>query len=119
MPTRDLTLIFALTTGCCTLVGLVGLLVVRLLRRRALRLSVVVAGLVPVLAVATSVLVNVNAMFLSRHDSFVVLVALGWAVVIAAGLTVVVGHSLSAGALAVREGLRRLGSTGDEIAGPG
>ncbi len=115
MPTRDLALIITLTTACCVLVGLIGLIAVRLLRRRALRLTVVVAGLVPVLAVATSVLVNVNAMFLSGHDSFVVLVALGWAVVIAGGLTVVVGHSVSAGALAVREGMRRLGNPGDEF----
>ena len=116
MPTRDLALIITLTTGCCAFVGLIGLVAIRRLRRRPLRLSVVVAGLVPVLAVATSVLVNVNAMFLSGHDSFVVLVALGWAVVIAAGLTVVVGHSVTAGALAVREGMRRLssGTLGDE-----
>jgi signal transduction histidine kinase len=115
MPTRDLALIIALTTGCCVLVGLIGLAAIRLLRRRPLRLTVVVAALVPVLAVATSVLVMVNAMFISGHDSFVVLVALGWAVVIAGGLTVVVGHSVSAGALAVREGMRRLGNPGDEI----
>lgn len=117
MPTRDLALIITLTTVCCGLVGLIGLAAVRLLRRRPLRLAVVVAGLVPVLAVATSVLVNVNAMFLSGHDSFVVLVALGWAVVIAGGLTVVVGHSVSAGALAVREGMLRLGNAGDELGG--
>jgi signal transduction histidine kinase len=115
MPTRDLALIITLTTTCCVVVGLIGLIAVRLLRRRPLRLTVVVAALVPVLAVATSVLVNVNAMFLSAHDSVVVLVALGWAVVIAGGLTVVVGRSVSAGALAVREGMRRLGHPGDEI----
>ncbi|HST84217.1 MAG TPA: HAMP domain-containing sensor histidine kinase [Kineosporiaceae bacterium] len=118
MPTRDLALIIALTTACCVLVGLIGLIAVRLLRRRPLRLTVVVAGLVPVLAVAISVLVNVNAMFLSGHDSFVVLVALGWAVVIAGGLTVVVGHSVSAGALAVREGMRLLGNPEDRISAP-
>jgi signal transduction histidine kinase len=117
MPTRDLALIITLTTGCCIVVGLLGLAAIRLLRRRQLRLTVVVAGLVPVLAVATSVLVNVNAMFLSGHDTFVVLVALGWAVVIACALTVVVGRSVSAGALAVREGLHRLGGTGDEVGG--
>jgi signal transduction histidine kinase len=83
---------------------------------------------VPVLAVAVAVLVNVNAMFLSGHDSFVVLVALGWAMVIAIGLTVAVGHSVSAGALAVRQGLHRLGhlpgeggeaDTGTGAAAPG
>lgn len=106
----DLPLIIGLTTACSVLVGLVGLLAVRLLRRRALRLTVVVATLVPVIAVAVSVLANVHAMFLSRHDSFVVLVALSWAMVIATGLTWAVGHSVSAGAHAVRIGLRRLGA---------
>ena len=119
MPTSDLTLILTLTTGCCALVGLAGLLAVRLLRPRSLRLSVVLAGLVPVIAVAVSVLVNVNKMFLSGHDSAVVLVALAWAVVIAGGLTVVVGHSVSVGALAVREGLRRLDDTQDPGLGTG
>lgn len=104
----DVLLIMALTTGCCGLVGLIGLIVVRLLRRRTLRVSVVVAALVPVLAVAVTVVASVNAMFLSRHDSFVVLVALGWALVIAAGLTLAVGHSVSVGALAVRQSLNRL-----------
>jgi signal transduction histidine kinase len=88
------------------------------LRRRTLRLSVVVAGLVPVLAIAVSVVASVNAMFLSRHDSFVVLVALGWALVIAAGLTVVVGHSVSAGALVVRQGLHRLDRPNDPSTPP-
>jgi signal transduction histidine kinase len=113
MPTRDLSMIMVLTAASCTAVGLAGLLAVRLLRPRALRLSVVLAGLVPVVAVAVSVLVNVNAMFLSRHDSAVVLVALAWAVVIAGGLSVAVAHSVSVGALAVREGLRRLNSAED------
>ena len=114
-PASALILILALTTLSCLGVGLAGLLVVQVMRRRALRLTVtvVVAGLVPVLAVAVSVLVNVNHMFLSRHDSFVVLVALGWAVLIAGGLAVAVGRSVSAGALAVREGLLRLGTTAE------
>jgi signal transduction histidine kinase len=116
-----LALILALTTLSCLGVGLAGLLVVQAMRRLALRLAVtvVVAGLVPVLAVAVSVLVNVNKMFLSRHDSFVVLVALGWAVVISTGLAVVVGRSVSAGALAVRESLHRLGDTAEGTDRPG
>ena len=107
---RDLATILGLTTLSCLLVGLAGLFVVRLMHRQAFRLmpTVAVAGLVPVLAVAVSVLINVNKMFLSRHDSFVILVALGWATVIAAGLAVMVGHSVSIGTLAVRKGLARL-----------
>jgi signal transduction histidine kinase len=107
-----LALILTQTTISCLVVGLLGLLVVHQMRQRALRVTVIVAGLVPVLAVAVSVLINVKRMFLSTHDSFVVLVALGWAMVVAAGLTVVVGHSVSAGAMAIREGLERLSTSG-------
>ena len=113
MRESDLGLILGLTTLSCLLVGLLGLLVVQVMRRRMLRLTatVVVAGFVPPLAVAASVLVNVNQMFLSRHDSVVVLIAVGWALVISGALTVVISRSVTAGALAVREGLLRLGST--------
>jgi signal transduction histidine kinase len=107
---HDLASILGLTTVCCLLTGLIGLLAVQQLGHRALRLTVVLASLVPVLAVAVSVLVNVRAMFLSKHDTFVILVAVGWASVIAAGLTIAVGNSVSAGAHAVRAGLQRLGS---------
>ena len=107
-----LALILVQTTVSCLLVGLIGLLVVHQMRQQALRVTVIVAGLVPVLAVAVSVLINVKRMFLSTHDSFVVLVALGWAMVVATGLTVVVGHSVSAGALAIRASLERLGRSG-------
>lgn len=114
-PMHDLAFILGLTTVCCLLIGLLGLLAVQFLGRRALRLTVVFASLVPVFAVAVSVLVNVKAMFLSRHDSFVILVALGWASVIAAGLTVAVGNSVSAGAHAVRAGLQRLGAADEPL----
>jgi signal transduction histidine kinase len=114
-PMHDLAFILGLTTVCCLLIGLLGLLAVQFLGRRALRLTVVFASLVPVFAVAVSVLVNVQAMFLSRHDSFVILVALGWASVIAAGLTVAVGNSVSAGEHAVRAGLQRLGAADEPL----
>ncbi len=112
MRDRDLGLILALTTLSCLLVGLIGLLVVQVMRRRMQRLTatVVVAGLVPPLAVGAAVLANVQQMFLSKHDSVVVLIALGWSTLIAVALTVVIGRSVSEGALAVRQGLDRLGS---------
>ena len=47
-----------------------------LLRGRSLRYQLLIATLLPVAAVAATVLVNVWLMFLSHHDSTVILVAL-------------------------------------------
>jgi signal transduction histidine kinase len=68
----------------------------------------ILTGLVPVLAVAVSVLVNVHAMVLSRHDSVVILIALGWATVIGTAMTVIVARWVANGSQALRLGLRRL-----------
>jgi signal transduction histidine kinase len=104
----DIALVLAITTAGCLAVGLLGLGAQRLLRHRTLRLTVVLAALVPVLAVAVSVLVNVQAMFLSGHDSLVILIAVGWATVIAVVMTVMVSRLVQDGSLALRAGLRAL-----------
>ena len=46
------------------------------MRHRSLLLSIVVAALVPLAAVSAAVAVNVRPMFISTHDSQVVLAAL-------------------------------------------
>ncbi len=104
----DIALILAYTTASCVGVGLAGLGAFRLLRRRTLRLAIVLAAVIPVLAVTVSVLANVRAMFLSGHDSVVVLVALGWATVIAVTMTMMVGRLFERGSHALRQGLREL-----------
>jgi signal transduction histidine kinase len=109
----DILLILALTTSGCLLVGALGLVAQRLLRHRTLRLTVVLAALVPVLAVAVSVVVNVRAMFLSAHDSLVILTAVGWATVIAVIMTVMVSRLVEDGSLALRAGLRELDGATD------
>jgi signal transduction histidine kinase len=108
MPDTDIAKILAITTGSCLLVGLIGLAVLHGLQRRSLRWTVVLTGLVPVVAVAASVLVNVHEMVLSKHDSLVILVALGWATLIAGALTVVVGRWVTRGSSALRAGLLQL-----------
>ena len=79
----DLMVILALTVGSCVVVGLIGLVALHLVRHRSLRYQLVIVALVPVLAVALAVLVNVSLMFLSRHDTVVVLTALGTALLLA------------------------------------
>jgi signal transduction histidine kinase len=79
----DLLLITGLTLAACVAVGLLGALLLRAIRRSSLRYQVAVATLIPVLAVAATVVINVELMFLSAHDTTVILLALGIALVLA------------------------------------
>jgi signal transduction histidine kinase len=80
---RDLLLIIGLTLGACLLVGLLGALLLRAIRRSSLRYQLAVASLIPVLAVAATVVINVELMFLSAHDTAVILLAVSIALVVA------------------------------------
>ena len=79
----DLLLIIGLTLGACLVVGLLGALLLRSIRRSSLRYQLAVASLIPVLAVAATVVINVELMFLSAHDTTVILIAVGTALVVA------------------------------------
>ena len=72
----DLATILGLTLAACLVVGLVGAGLLHAVRRRSLRYQLTIATLVPVVAVAAAVVINVQFMFLSSHDSVVILVAL-------------------------------------------
>ena len=72
----DLLIIIGLTLASCVAVGLIGLFLLHVLRYRSLRHQLTIATLLPVVAVATTVLINVQLMFLSTHDSLVILIAL-------------------------------------------
>src|SRR5215211_1073177 len=79
----DLLLIIGLTLAACVGVGLLGAWLLRAIRRSSLRYQMAVATLIPVLAVAATVVINVELMFLSAHDTTVILLALGIALVLA------------------------------------
>jgi len=79
----DLLLIIGLTIGACLAVGLLGALLLRAIRRSSLRYQLAVASLIPVLAVAATVVINVELMFLSAHDTTVILLAVGTALLVA------------------------------------
>ena len=72
----DLMIIIGLTLASCLAIGLIGLALLHLVRYRSLRQQLTIATLLPVVAVATTVLINVQLMFLSTHDSLVILIAL-------------------------------------------
>jgi signal transduction histidine kinase len=79
----DLLLIIGLTLGACLVVGVLGALLLRAIRRSSLRYQLAVASLIPVLAVAATVVINVELMFLSAHDTTVILLAVGTALLVA------------------------------------
>jgi signal transduction histidine kinase len=80
----DLLIIIGLTLASCIAVGLIGFALLHFLRYRSLRQQLTIATLLPVVAVAATVLINVQLMFLSAHDSLVILIALLTSLVLAA-----------------------------------
>jgi signal transduction histidine kinase len=117
----DLLIIAGLSIGACLAVGLLGALLLRALRRTSLRYQVAVASLLPVLAVVATVLINVRLMFLSTHDSSVILLALGIAIVLAvAGGWLVTRHlSVASRHLEDSVGLLVSDSRGGSAGAPG
>jgi signal transduction histidine kinase len=80
----DFVIIVGLTVLACLAVGALGAALLHLLRGQSLRYQLAVAAILPVAAVITTVLVNVWLMFLSPHDSTVIMVALVTATPLAA-----------------------------------
>ena len=113
----DMQQIIAITTVVCLVAGAVGAVALARLRGRSTAVLVVVASLVPLAAVSLAVFVNVRRMFISTHDSTVVLVALGCAGLIGVLLSLVLGRQVAAEATALTRSLRTLGRPGDRSAG--
>jgi signal transduction histidine kinase len=104
----DLMIIIGLTLASCIAVGLIGLALLHLLRYRSLRHQLTIATLLPVVAVAATVLINVQLMFLSTHDSLVILIALLVSVLLAALGAWLVVRRISRASQRVGAGLQQL-----------
>jgi signal transduction histidine kinase len=105
---NDLLVIAALSVGACLGVGLAGFGLLRLMRGTSLRRQLLITALLPVLAVAAAVALNVAAMFFSAHDSAVIAVALSIAVVLAAVLAWLVTRPIRTGFRAVNDSVQAL-----------
>jgi signal transduction histidine kinase len=103
--------IVLLTAGVCATTALLGAVALRLVRARSLGWSIVVAALVPLLAVTASVVLNVQLMFISAHDSTAVSVALACATLIGVLLSFWLGRSIARGSKHLTSALRTLGAT--------
>ena len=104
----DFMIIIGLTLATCLAVGLIGLALLHLVRYRSLRQQLTIATLLPVVAVAATVLINVQLMFLSAHDSLVILIALLVSLLLAALGAWLVVRRISRASLRVGAGLHQL-----------
>lgn len=114
----DMALIVLVTALSCLGTALLGALVLQVVRSRSLFWSIVVAALVPLLAVTASVVLSVRLMFISSHDSTVVSVALGCATVIGVLLSLVLGRRVTTGSKQLTLALRDLAGA-SRPGGPG
>jgi signal transduction histidine kinase len=103
-----LAVILGLTVAACLVVGLAGAGLLHLTRRSSIRYQLTIATLVPVVAVVATVLLNVRFMFLSTHDSVVVLVALATSLALAVIVSYLVMRRVVQAFLQVGEGLHQL-----------
>lgn len=91
----DRLIITGITVASCLVVGGVALVVLWLLRRASIRYQLIIAVLAPVIAVTVTVIMNVRLMFLSAHDSGVMVLALMVSVILAAGLALLITRRIA------------------------
>ena len=105
----DTVQIILIAGGCAVAVGCAGLLALRLLRGRAVRLKLFAFALTVVCAMAAGVLATAQAMFLSQHDFWVMLVVCLASGVVALAMAILLAHSVGRDSRALRNALYRLG----------
>ena len=105
----DLVLIVLISGGCAIGVGVLGMIALRVLRGRSVRIKLFTVAMTSVLAVVAGVLGTAQAMFLSRHDFWVVLVVCLAAGVVSLAVAVPLAQSVTADSRALRAALRTLG----------
>jgi signal transduction histidine kinase len=114
---RDVLLIAAYAAVGAAVVGLVGAVVLRLLRHRSVTLSLAVVAVVTVAAMLAGTLSVAWAMFLSEHDLGVVTTVCAIAAVVSLGVTLLLGRQVVAGSRALAAATRAFGD-GDPFAAP-
>ncbi|MFC0623997.1 sensor histidine kinase [Kribbella deserti] len=113
---KDMFTILAFTTLTTAVVAALGVLLLWRVRRRSLRVTMIVAALVPMAAAQAAVMQNVRAMFISSHDSLVVMWTLAFAALLGIGLAILLGHWITAGSRDVGRRLRGLADDTGSVA---
>jgi signal transduction histidine kinase len=107
-----------IAAGCTSAVGLLGIGVMRLLRRASLRLSLQAGSAVAVLAIVTGTLGTAETMFISPHDLGVVVMVCVVAGVAAFGFCWLLGRQVETSSTALRHAARSLGHEAGEFRSP-
>ncbi len=111
----DNVLIVLIGGGSSIGVGVLGLLVLRMLRGRSIRLKLFVVAMFTVLAMVAGVLAAAQKMFLSQHDFGVALVVCIAAGVVALAMAIPLARSVTADSRALRNAMRALGDEGQDF----
>jgi signal transduction histidine kinase len=100
-----------ITIGCAVGAFAIGSLLVHVLRHRSVTTHLVVVSVAAIATVAASIVMTTNAMFLSGHDSVVVLLVILLSVPAGAGVAVVLGRSLRSAARNLADAAEAVGDT--------
>lgn len=103
-------IITGMTVLICVVVGGVALAALWVTRRASIRYPLVIAALTPLVAVGATVAMNVRLMFLSRHDSGVMMLALTVSLVLAAAFALMITRTIATGASRLGAGISGLAS---------
>jgi signal transduction histidine kinase len=115
---RDTLAIIAIASGCSVAVGVVGLIVIRLLRQRSVRQAFVAVAIITVLAFVAGLLGTAQAMFLSNHDFYVTTVVIVSAGLVSLGIALMLAGQVVRGSQALAAGARTLGDDGHYVPPP-
>jgi signal transduction histidine kinase len=114
---RDTATILGLTALWTVIVAGLGALVLWKFRRRSLRITMIVVAVVPMVAALAAVLQSVRAMFISAHDSLVVLWTLAFSAMLGLAMSVLLAHWIATGSRDVERRLRHLGTSYEPVTG--
>ncbi|QIK63162.1 HAMP domain-containing histidine kinase [Leucobacter viscericola] len=103
MPLPDSLAIIGMALGCALVIGALGLLALRVLRKRQLIAQLVVVVLAPVLSLASGVLAVAWAMYISPHDLVVVVVVTIVAAFVSTGVALLLGGRWARAAAELRK----------------
>ena len=113
--TSDILSVIAMAAGWAAAVGVVGLLVAHLARRRSLRWAFAIVALSAVLGLIAGVVGAARAMFLSSHDFRIVLWVAATAGLVSLLFALLVARRAVRGSRAVQEATRLLGEDGSFV----
>lgn len=110
MPAGDALRLAVISGGSALLTGLVGMVLLYALRRRAIGAQLTVLALASVASVGVGAMAAAEAMFISRHDLAALVVILLTSATVGILVALILGHWVSVAGRSLEEAARRIGS---------